>query len=251
MDNRDADKHWYENESRRKGLPSRCPYARDRDCPRFFLSREMMEGFQNNRNIDPEGDVWGFWNTRNLLPPEDDRPRASGSELHRVNEVENFCPEISFDYFGRFETDFAIHYHPYPIHYTECSEYPARKQDPNQPESLPPSAIPPEPTLPDSTPEGTKARGRHSKITRNRYFDVLDAIAGGKTLRECGEIMYAESSERPKNPKACVLTNLKNFVKSNVDDVWVHAQERPQVLQYLKSKSTQYPEFVALLEDKG
>ena len=166
MKNPDRDKpggiDGYTSLSQEKGLEPRCPFASADRCPKYFLSlgalNSVPERLERKRtpilyadDIRRGYDKWrdtDVWTTAQLHHPsigmtgvgspiegEDGRPIW---EEEKPTGSTNFCPEVSFDYFGFFASeaqraldadegandDWKTGWSAVtPIHYSECPLY--------------------------------------------------------------------------------------------------------------------------------
>ena len=153
---------WYTSLSHEKGLPPRCPFASADRCPKYFHSLEELNYVQQRleprRRLilsqDDDRRLWDklkhtdVWTTAKLHQPsirmtgvgepidvEDGRPIW---EEEKPTGSTNFCPEVSFDYFGFFaneaqralDADKGANDHwmtgwsaVTPTHYSECPLY--------------------------------------------------------------------------------------------------------------------------------
>ena len=93
------DLEWYRNKSIQMDTPNSCPYANYYKCPRFFDSIDMLgdAGVITSINVKNKEDLDTFWERSGLSPiiAEDETSISNNN-----NTFSNFCPEVSFKYFG-------------------------------------------------------------------------------------------------------------------------------------------------------
>jgi 5-methylcytosine-specific restriction endonuclease McrA len=135
---------WYSGESRKLGLPPRCPIAHAELCPRYWQS---LDALGRNRGIttipaEQNESLQHKWKSFSAVIAEEE-PIAD------EHSVTHFCPEVTYDIFGYFasflheyvdDTDREIVWRIHerdgttdqvdptwqyisPLHYTECREY--------------------------------------------------------------------------------------------------------------------------------
>ncbi len=153
---------WYTSLSQEKGLEPRCPFANLDRCPKYFHSLEELdyaqEGLEQRRrpilsqdDVNRLWDKWkhtDVWTTAKLHQPSigmtgvgepiEDEDRRPVYKEYKPTGSTNFCPEVSFDYFGFFASaaqraldadegandDWKTGWSAVtPIHYSECPLY--------------------------------------------------------------------------------------------------------------------------------
>ena len=101
-----GDVDWYSGESRRQGIPPRCPFASVELCPRYFDSVEFLGRIEVTTSL-PAADLerldkkWHSW-----MPPLVEQQQSSLRSEDGLRFVSGICPEIGFDIFGHFATGF-------------------------------------------------------------------------------------------------------------------------------------------------
>lgn len=96
---------WYEDISERKFLKKpRCPFASVERCPRFYQSLSLLESVGSTA-IDKAEDkrLKEKWERHHLWP----RTTEQATSIGNTSIFNRFCPEVSFERFGVFASDFA------------------------------------------------------------------------------------------------------------------------------------------------
>lgn len=98
------DLDWYMEESERRGLSPRCPFASVHRCPRYYSSTWLL-GSAGSTKIPPELDAQLLerWERSDLWPATlEQEPGILGDDFFM-----NFCPEVLYERFGLFATTLA------------------------------------------------------------------------------------------------------------------------------------------------
>jgi len=142
---------WYSAESKRLKLTPRCPFASTGACPRYYQSLSLLGTIGHTPIAEAEETrLLAQWKQSPLWPSTDEQATSVSGPKDRLESLNNFCPEVSFDRFGYFashlgrhadeiDADSAHHRlrreaapnnHPswqwgtiYPSHYSECPLY--------------------------------------------------------------------------------------------------------------------------------
>jgi hypothetical protein len=135
-----ADFAWYSAESRKQGLPPRCPLACAELCPRYYQSLDALgrEGRITKISSARSASLERKWKVFQAVIAEEEPYTSIASWPDRqVLGIHHFCPEVSYEVYGSFASDM----HEYvdeidrefgedprwmsitPQHYTECREY--------------------------------------------------------------------------------------------------------------------------------
>lgn len=103
------DSSWYRKKSLESDAPFSCPYANVHKCHRYYASIYMLGKVNmiTSINDDKKAELDVFWKESGLLPviAEEDTG-ISGSE-GRSSSFSNFCPEVSYTYFGYYASFLA------------------------------------------------------------------------------------------------------------------------------------------------
>lgn len=147
----DADLGWYTSTSARKGLLPRCPFASVYRCPRYYQSLSLL-GEAGSTKLNPGEDrlLREQWERSDLWPVTDEQATWTSGPPGNPGIFSNFCPEVSFERFGMFASDFSTYTdeidaslaharlarrgtaaerwrsawaHVAPMHYSECPLY--------------------------------------------------------------------------------------------------------------------------------
>lgn len=146
-----ADFAWYSAESKKHGLPPRCPLADSELCPRYYGSRWVLASVCVTASMSPErqAQLDRKWGPYKSVVRDEDPVIFYVSEPIKIGYLDRFCPEVSYETFGYFasylsayadEIDRKIDKEAYkregiaeqfdyqwetvqPRHYTECREY--------------------------------------------------------------------------------------------------------------------------------
>ena len=103
------DSSWYRKKSSETDAPFSCPYANVYKCHRYYASIYMLGEVKMITSIDDDKkiDLDAFWAESDLLPVvEEDDTGISGFE-GKASSFSNFCPEVSFTYFGYYASYLA------------------------------------------------------------------------------------------------------------------------------------------------
>jgi hypothetical protein len=105
MDHINPDLKWYTEESRRKGLPPRCPFSSVHRCPRYYLSLSLL-GKAGSTGIEPEEDkrLHKKWRDSDLWPITAEQEPGISKQDGEIKSFSKFCPEVIYDTFGYFAT---------------------------------------------------------------------------------------------------------------------------------------------------
>lgn len=103
------DASWYRKKSREAHVPDACPFANVHKCPRYYASIYMLGKAKLITSISSgeRAKLDELWENSGLSPviAEEDTGITSADE--RPLSFENFCPEVSFQYFGYYATFLA------------------------------------------------------------------------------------------------------------------------------------------------
>ncbi len=96
---------WYFGESRKLGLPFRCPFANVNSCPRYYSSLSLM-GRAGCTKIEKNEDdrLLKEWKKSPLWPVTDETDTSLFGNPESLY-YSNFCPEAMYDRFGIFVSD--------------------------------------------------------------------------------------------------------------------------------------------------
>lgn len=143
---------WYSNESKLKCVVPRCPYANSHKCYKYYSSLYLLGelGITTRISTEKQKELDEYWKESGMIPLiEDHEPGVTHCEDNKLDSVCNFCPEVSYNFYGLFTT----YMHRYvdeidrdvvharlsregtseewrwdwmsirPLHYTECDNY--------------------------------------------------------------------------------------------------------------------------------
>jgi hypothetical protein len=94
---------WYSAESKRLQLTPRCPFGNTNACPRYFQSLSLL-GAVGHTPIakDEDARLLTKWKQSPLWPVTDEQATSVSGPKDRLESLNNFCPEVTFDRFGLF-----------------------------------------------------------------------------------------------------------------------------------------------------
>lgn len=153
------DLDWYAEQSERKGLPGRCPFASIHRCPRYFDSTALLADAKITTSMakDVHDNALAKWKKHELCPATSETATSiSGGEVPGC--FSNFCPEVSYSTFRLFavslidigddpvdrqQAEQAIEAHPappgkdwrwlwshvQPLHFSDCPLYAQIQQE--------------------------------------------------------------------------------------------------------------------------
>lgn len=163
----EPDRNWYTDQSKKKGITPRCPFAAIERCPRYYFSLSLMgsEGFSTPIEASTDARVKEKWQRSDLWPATDEQsPMIEGSPGKK--DFTKFCPEVIYDRFGLFaenlwsyadELDRSIlSAHDgsclpnwqyrweslTPLHYSDCNLYSLLRENPHGPNNALPRERP-------------------------------------------------------------------------------------------------------------
>lgn len=152
MNGINPDLEWYSEKSSVKNVAVRCSYANVHKCYKYYASLYLLGGLNVASRIQSEkvAELDEYWAESGLIPVlEEFETTVTYDERNSLASVRNFCPEVSYDFYGLF----ADYMHKYvddidksvvqkrlaresltsnwhwswmsvsPKHYTECKEY--------------------------------------------------------------------------------------------------------------------------------
>jgi len=97
---------WATNESVRKGIPLRCPFASVDLCPRYYLSTAMLGVSGVTTKIEESDDkrLLAKWEKHPCWPRTMEQEPGVFSRDSDPRSFHHFCPEVMYDTFGVFAT---------------------------------------------------------------------------------------------------------------------------------------------------
>lgn len=102
------DINWAKSISGEKRIAPRCPFASVELCPRYFFSTSLLGSAGITTKIDENKDkqLQSKWGKSDLAPAtlEQDTMISGNNKFYN-----RFCPEVSYDVFGIFASDFGRH----------------------------------------------------------------------------------------------------------------------------------------------
>lgn len=95
---------WYKNLSSKKSASPRCPYANVHRCNRYYSSLYLLGEINITTKMAGKSVVKldQHWEQSDLIPVIQEHDPAVGFGDGKLSSISNFCPEISFDFFGLF-----------------------------------------------------------------------------------------------------------------------------------------------------
>jgi len=98
------DLDWYTGLSRVDGASPRCPYANVHKCPRYYESLRGLGDSGMITSMSPETiqELDTLWKGSPFVPTIAEHETSISSSGECVWGFKNFCPEVSFDFFGLF-----------------------------------------------------------------------------------------------------------------------------------------------------
>jgi len=98
------DTEWYENISKEKLLPLRCPHANVHKCPRYYASLYLLGETGITTKISKEKTVKldQLWDESDLLPVIAEHDAGISYSDGVVHNITNFCPEVTHEIYGLF-----------------------------------------------------------------------------------------------------------------------------------------------------
>ena len=98
------DLDWYTDLSRVDGVPPRCPYANVHKCPRYYHSLRLLGDTGMITSMSPETiqELDTLWKGSPFVPAIAEHDASISSSEGRPYGFQNFCPEVSFDFFRLF-----------------------------------------------------------------------------------------------------------------------------------------------------
>ena len=102
---------WYTEESTRKNLTPRCPFASVHRCPRYYQSRSLLgiSGFSTRIDASEDERLLRQWQATDLWPSVAEEETSIGGPTTEPRLFSCFCPEVAFDRFGWFASYLARH----------------------------------------------------------------------------------------------------------------------------------------------
>lgn len=103
------DSAWYRAKSACANAPLKCPYANVKKCYRYYESIYMLGEAQLITSIsdDKKVELETFWSEKNLRPVIAEESTEISGSVGRWTSFSNFCPEVSFTYFGLYASFLA------------------------------------------------------------------------------------------------------------------------------------------------
>lgn len=100
---------WYRTKSIAKNAPFACPYANVHKCYRYYTSIFMLGEAQMITSImdDKKVELDNFWLKTNLPPVIAEEDTCISGSNDRWTSFSNFCPEVSYSYFGLYASYLA------------------------------------------------------------------------------------------------------------------------------------------------
>ena len=98
------DLDWYTGLSKVDGVSPRCPYANVHKCPRYYHSLRLLSDTGMITSMSPETiqELDTLWKGSPFVPAIAEHDTSIWSSEGRPYGFQNFCPEVSFDFFGLF-----------------------------------------------------------------------------------------------------------------------------------------------------
>ena len=96
------DSSWYRAKSTEAHAPFSCPYANVHKCHRYYASIYMLGKVKMITSIseDKKANLDTFWAGSNLVPVIAEEDTGIRGSEYKSNSFFNFCPEVTFTYFG-------------------------------------------------------------------------------------------------------------------------------------------------------
>jgi hypothetical protein len=99
---------WYKKISTFLGEPTRCPFARVEQCPRYYQSVSLLDGV-NYDDIPPKKDkkLKRKWEKSDLWSKTGEQETSVAGTPGSPQSLFNFCPEVGYDSYGYFGSEFV------------------------------------------------------------------------------------------------------------------------------------------------
>ena len=103
------DSSWYRAKSSEAGVACSCPYANVHKCYRYYASIYMLGEVQMITSISDEkkSELEEFWKQSDLVPVIAEDDTGIGGSEGRSSSFSNFCPEVTYTYFGYYASYIA------------------------------------------------------------------------------------------------------------------------------------------------
>ena len=103
------DSSWYRAKSSEAGVACSCPYANVHKCYRYYASIYMLGEVQMITSISDEkkSELEKFWKQSGLVPVIAEDDTGIGGLVGRLSSFSNFCPEVTYTYFGYYASYIA------------------------------------------------------------------------------------------------------------------------------------------------
>lgn len=104
MTDTNPDLDWYTGLSRVDEVSPRCPYANVHKCPRYYHSLSLLGDTGMITSMSPETiqELDALWKGSPFVPAIAEHDASISSSEGRPYGFQNFCPEVSFDFFRLF-----------------------------------------------------------------------------------------------------------------------------------------------------
>lgn len=103
------DSSWYRAKSAEASVDCSCPYANVHKCYRYYASIDMLGKVQILTSISDEkkSELEEIWKQSDLVPVIAEDETEIGSSEGRSSSFSNFCPEVTYTYFGYYASYIA------------------------------------------------------------------------------------------------------------------------------------------------
>ena len=96
-------KDWYKEISGAKSLPTRCPYASVKRCPRYYQSISLHGDIGGTSlNAEEDNQLLNYWSKSDLWPKVEEQATSVFKVDDQVSFISIFCPEVTYQRFGFF-----------------------------------------------------------------------------------------------------------------------------------------------------